>query len=78
MSQGRGFQVGGGGGLRVGNTRKWEGGGRVGGGVRTDIGTGKSMPTRLSKLPFSKLPFPEAPAILFLRSDLIFRSDPIF
>ena len=37
-------------------TEKGKGVGRAGGGVGTDKGTGKSMRTRLSKLPFSKLP----------------------
>ena len=36
---------------------KGKGVGRVGGGVGTDKGTGKPMRTRLSKLPFSGLPF---------------------
>ena len=36
---------------------KGEGGGEGGGGVGTSKGTGKSVRTRLSKLPFSKLPF---------------------
>ena len=35
--------------------------GRVGGGVGTGKGTGKSMRTRLSKLPFSKLPLSLSP-----------------
>ena len=47
-------QVGGGAGLMK---EKGRGVGRVWGGVGTGKGTGKSMCTRLSKLPFSKLPF---------------------
>ena len=37
--------------------------GRVGGGVGTGKGTGKSMCKRLSKLPFSSLPFSFSPII---------------
>ena len=49
--------MGGGGGFPVKNMRvKGKGVRRVGGGVGTCKGTGKSMRTRLSKLPFSKLP----------------------
>ena len=40
---------------------KGKGVGRVGGGVGTDKGTGKSMPTRLSKLPFGKPLFSFSP-----------------
>ena len=42
-----------------GEGRGWGGSGvgRVGGGVGTGRGTGKLLHTRLSKLPFSKLPF---------------------
>ena len=44
------------------NERKGEGGwGGWGVGVGTGKGTGKSMHTRLSKLPFSKLPFSFSP-----------------
>ena len=50
-----------GGGLPVGN----EGEGEGGGGVGTGKGTGESMRRRLSKLPFSKLPFRFCP-IFFL------------
>ena len=55
MSLRKGFGVGfrGGGGGVVG--RGWEGG------VGTGKGTGKSMRTHLSKLPFSNLPFSFSP-----------------
>ena len=51
-------QVGGGGwfGFLWRMREKGKGMGRVGGGVGTGKGTGKSMRTRLSKLPFCKLP----------------------
>ena len=39
------------------NEGKGEGVGRAGGGVVAGKGTGKSMRMRLSKLPFSDLPF---------------------
>ena len=39
------------------NEEKGKGVESVGGGVGTGKGTGKSMRTRLSKLPFSNLPF---------------------
>ena len=57
MSPGEGFgvQVGCGGWFPVENKRRRGGGG--GGGVGTGKGIGKSMRTRLSKLPFSKLLF---------------------
>ena len=50
-------KVGGGGWVCCGKIReKRKRVGRVGSGVGTRKGTGKSMRTRLSKLPFSKLP----------------------
>ena len=39
--------------------------GRVGGGLRAGEGTGKSMRTLFSKLPFSNLPFGFSPTTLF-------------
>ena len=50
-----------GGGFPVRNEGKGEGGGEGGGGVGTSKATGKSMRTRLSKLPFSKLPLSFSP-----------------
>ena len=62
---GQGFggrvQVGGGGSFPVKMRKKGKGVERVGGGGGTGKGTGKRMRTRLSKLPFSKLPFSFSP-----------------
>ena len=50
-----------GGGFPVGNQGEGARGGEGWGGVGTGKGTGKSMHTRLSKLPFSNLPFSFSP-----------------
>ena len=59
-----------GGGFPVKNKGKGKGVGRVGGQVGTGKGTGKSMRKRLSKLPFSNLPFSFSPNFAHPSSDV--------